>query len=308
MSQEQGVNISQLSQVDLQFLEQAFAKQQQEANEAMSKLQQQLQSVQLEATRQVNALQQQLLAQQAAASGVNTQPVTSPVTTNIELSRGIKLPTLDTFAGEKDEDLSAFLFQLQEHLDISGITDDTLKIRVAGMALRGVAKTWYAYVRNSLTPEHEKVKTFADFLTGLKAHFTPMDPIKIARDELAELKQTKTVREYTAAFRKLNLRIPGLSEDERLDRYIRGLKPKTRRELEIREPETFEAATRLAEKLDVVFERAYTPDNRDKHQYQPTGTLDNTNHNYLSDPMILGAIQERKKGSLTQEDEDGLDL
>ena len=201
MEQGPPLTVPQLSPSDLQYVEQAFTKQQQVANEAMSKLQQQLLSVQLEATRQVNALQQQLLAQQAVASGVNTQDAPSPLTTNIELPRGIKLPTLDTFAGEKDEDLSAFLFQLQEHLDISGITDDTLKIRVAGMALRGVAKTWYAYVRNPLTPEHEKVKTFADFLLGLKAHFTPMDPIKLARDELAELKQTKTVREYTAAFR-----------------------------------------------------------------------------------------------------------
>jgi hypothetical protein len=282
-------NVIQLAQAEILAMQQTFATQQaaahesfvahqQVANETLATLRQQLQAVQEEAAHQVNALQEQL----AAAQNIRVPPH-PPAVADVELPRALRLPALDTFEGKTGEDLEAFLFQLQEYLETAGVKDDALRVRVAGMALRGAAKTWYTYVRSPYTPPSEQVKTYDEFLSGIKAHFTPIDPVKIARDQLAELKQTGSVRDYTAIFRQLNTRIPKMSEDERLDRYVRGLKPFTRKEVEVREPATYDEATRIAEKFDMAFKRAFTS-SRSKN-------TDDADHATRSYPMILNAIQ-----------------
>ena len=284
--------------VNAEAVQQAFAAQQAAAheviagvqiaaNDALANMQQQLQATQQQAALERDAFQQQIAALRTALTG-NAAPqaaATGPMQADLRLPAGMRLPALDTFAGRKGEDLEAFLFQLNEHMDATGVRDNTMRMRIAGMSLRGSAKTWYAYVRNPSTPVAERVETYEEFVEGLRAHFTPMDPVKIARDQLADLKQTGSVRDYTARFRELNTRIPKMSEDERLDRYVRGLKPRTRREVEIREPATYNDAAKLAEKLDIAMERAFG-DTRKTYSYpnkQSPG----------SDPMpmVLGAMQ-----------------
>ena len=325
-------NVIQLAQAEILAMQQTFASQQaaahesfvaqqQAANETLASLRQQLQSVQEEAAHQVNALQEQLAAAQNTRVPPHLPHPSAAVAADVELPRALRLPALDTFEGRTGEDLEAFLFQLHEYLEIAGVKDDVLRVRVAGMSLRGAAKTWYTYVRSPFTPASEQVKTYEEFLSGIKAHFTPIDPVKLARDQLAVLKQTGSVRDYTATFRQLNTRIPKMSEDERLDRYVRGLKPRTRKEVEIREPSTYDEAIRIAEKFDVAFDRAYATDlngrsNRSEF-YQPPRSLPTYSTAYndsdasgfadTSDPMILNSIQvtsQDKKGPLSQDEKD----
>ena len=67
----------------------------------------------------------------------------------------------------------------------------------------------------------------------LTKEFQPIDAIRAARNQLANLVQTHSVSEYTAAFRVLALAIPNLSPAETLHCYIFNLKPKTRMEVEL---------------------------------------------------------------------------
>ena len=48
------------------------------------------------------------------------------------------------------------------------------------------------------------------------------------------------------------LNIPAMSLDERLDKYIRGLKPFIQKELLIKDPLTIEEACRVAERIDTI--------------------------------------------------------
>ena len=120
------------------------------------------------------------------------------------------------------------------------------------MALRGAAKTWYHSVRSDTLSEPERLTTWESFKAALVEQFSPVDPIKVARDQLADLQQETSVREYTSRFRHLCTIITNISEAEKLDRYVRGLKPRTRREVELREPpvRTFAAASKIAERVD----------------------------------------------------------
>ena len=57
----------------------------------------------------------------------------------------------------------------------------------------------------------------------------------------------------------LTLQIPNIAANERLDRFIRGLKPAVRREVEVREPSDLAQAMRLADRADIHLHRTSPP-------------------------------------------------
>jgi len=67
------------------------------------------------------------------------------------------------------------------------------------------------------------------------------------------------VTAYTNIFREIAIQIAKMSDDEWLDRYIRGLKPKIATEVRLRQLETCDAAMLIAERYD---EAAFSYDRR----------------------------------------------
>ena len=117
------------------------------------------------------------------------------------LPRAFKAPNLDTYSGDKKENLHAWLFQVERQFKLLSITDDEQKVIIAGLALRKAAQTWY----QSTYGEESKhsAATWEEFKTNLQAFFNPVSPVEIARDEIAELRQETSVREYTSHFLQL---------------------------------------------------------------------------------------------------------
>jgi|JI7StandDraft_1071085.scaffolds.fasta_scaffold120524_2 hypothetical protein len=222
--------------------------------------------------QKVSSLQEQLFAAQQ-----NTP----------KLPSSLKLPTLDKYGGDKREDLLAWLFQVNEQLSLLQISDEEYRIVYAGTALTGNAKTWYRSMRME-----GSVKTWAEFQTSLKAHFYPVDPIKHARDQLHPLQQTGSVRDYTATFRQLTAIIGTMAEDEKLDRYVRGLKTRTRREVELKEPDSFDEACRLAEMIDISNERVFGGSNLNRSTFLPR--VQPRRHNG-PEPMDINALHNQKE-------------
>ncbi len=66
------------------------------------------------------------------------------------------------------------------------------------------------------------------------------------------LTQQRSVQDYVTQFRTLCFQIRGISAEEKLDRFVRGLKPTVQREVQIRDPETFDMAVQVAERIDAV--------------------------------------------------------
>ena len=214
-----------------------------------------------------------------------------------KLPSSLKLPPLDKYSGNKQEDLLAWLFQVNEQMALLRMYDDETRIMFAGTALTQNAKTWYHAVRSE-----KSVRTWDDFQTKLKANFYPLDPVKHARDQLHPLLQMGSVRDYTATFRHLTAIIGNMSEDEKLDRYIRGLKTRTRNQVELKEPDSFEEACRLAEMIDVSNDRIFG--NASRAAYFPP-----KNRRQFPEPMDLGAIQDNRRDKpkftkLTPEEKD----
>ena len=82
---------------------------------------------------------------------------------------------------------------------------------------------------------------------AMRQYFAPANEDHRLQDEWANLKQYGTVFEYVSVLTALAMRIPGLSQTQILDKFIRGLKPKTRIEVELRDPSTPDKAYHLAD-------------------------------------------------------------
>jgi hypothetical protein len=87
----------------------------------------------------------------------------------------------------------------------------------------------------------------------LLARFQAVNASRHARDKLANFKQDGSMRVYAQKMQELAMQVPGIQDDELLDRFTRGLKPRTRMEVVMREPQTFDEAVKLADRYDSLF-------------------------------------------------------
>lgn len=156
------------------------------------------------------------------------------------------------FTGSRRENVDDWIFTMRLYLITKGVPADLQTVTAASF-LVGDALRWF----QALTVRTGQLSiNFNEFETGLRAQFAPINESRNARDKLANLVQERSVRSYIQEFQRLCLRITDMSEAEKLDRFLRGLKRHVRVEVELREPHTFDEAARMAERVDVItFER-----------------------------------------------------
>ncbi|KAG1671196.1 hypothetical protein FOA52_010132 [Chlamydomonas sp. UWO 241] len=166
--------------------------------------------------------------------------------------------TFDPFFGRTGENIKSWQFGLEQMFALAPNCSDLYKITAAGSALRSPAKVWYTSVRED--EQHpEYVRTWEQFKESMCTYFNPTNPVRLARDQLAELSQKGIVRDYTAAFRHLCSQAPDLNEAEKLDRYTRGLKQQTKLTVFIEDPRSFDMACRIAETFDSTMNTTRRP-------------------------------------------------
>lgn len=147
----------------------------------------------------------------------------------------------NSYDGHADPEL--WLYSLRLYYAAADITSDVHKIAFADALLRGDALIW----RRSLD---YVVEAWDEWKALLVTAFQPVNPVEGARDRLAGLRQTGSVRAYASIFRSVTLQIPKITDDEKKDPFIRGLKSKIFNEMKIKDPRNFEEAVWLAVKLD----------------------------------------------------------
>src|SRR5436190_8487815 len=132
--------------------------------------------------------------------------------------------------------------------------------------------------------------------TAMRQYFAPTNEDRCLQDEWANLKQYGTVFEYVSVLTALAMRIPGLSQTQILDKFIRGLKPKTRIEVELRDPKTTDEAYRLADRFDRIVYGARNTSflTQNYNRYAPTSNA-NMNTDY-SEPMQIDTLRPHQPG------------
>lgn len=194
--------------------------------------------------------------------------------------RAPKLPPPEIFTGASSErgNVDQWLFLVETYLTTNGFVDPKVQVATAAAYLRGPALAWW---RNCVQTD-TKPATLAEFGITLKANFQPINSIEAARDRLANMRQTGTVRSFATALRNAALEIPGIQDEEVTDRFIRGLKPATQREVRMRTPVSFAHAAEMAERFDSMMYH---------HSKRPTPFASAPG----PQPMELGAVMHNRQ-------------
>ena len=158
----------------------------------------------------------------------------------------------DTYTPGRRSDLNLWLFGVEQYLKFQEIPE-SLHVSYAATLLRGTAMSLWRYTSELANNGGQALPTtWPDFKSFLIGAFQPINPVKLARDKLSTLRQTTSVQAYFYQFQTLSMEIPGLSGEESTDRFIRGLKPHIRQEIELRGLTTFPDILTTAQRMDAL--------------------------------------------------------
>ena len=115
--------------------------------------------------------------------------------------------------------------------------------------LTGEAVTWFRFLYRNID---SNAVTWETIKMSIKAYFVPPNYTHRLRDEWAYLRQTTTVSDYYARLTQLAMQLGEVEEERLVDKFIHGLKPKTRTEVELRDPQTLEQASQIADHFDTI--------------------------------------------------------
>lgn len=168
----------------------------------------------------------------------------------------IKPARPDSFEGKRNAlTVAAWLYQVETYLNLMALTNPTLnvtdEIRIqfaTTLMKKNAANWWYMQVKAGNTPT-----TWSEFKNRVRTEFIPQDTQRRQRDKLRELVQTKSVSSYLESFRNIIISISDLSEAEKLDKFVSGLKPMIRLEVLKAGCNNIDDASRVALNVDSAY-------------------------------------------------------
>ena len=160
------------------------------------------------------------------------------------------------FEGKRDSlAVETWLYQVDVYLNLlqvanpNMVIDDETRVAFATTLLKGnAANWWFMLVQAGQAPGQ-----WENFKVALRGEFVPQDSERRNRDKLRNLRQTGSVAGYLTTFRNLVIGIPGMNEDEKLDRFCSGLKNEVKLEVLKANPVDLNAAAQIALNVDNAF-------------------------------------------------------
>jgi hypothetical protein len=193
-------------------------------------------------------MQQQLHAAAAAAAQAAAQPAPHPAAVHVaaqaaaprvDRPRLAAPPPYDGRAATLDDWLSALARQFAWYG--ASMQADDERIRFATSHLQGPAWEWWD------TQGAGRPTTWTGVQDALRRRFQPVNSAELTRAKLLALTQGKaSVHEYVDSFRRLLVRVPSMSEDDRLFQFLRGLRPSIATQLRVQGVTRLDAAVELA--------------------------------------------------------------
>jgi len=159
----------------------------------------------------------------------------------------------ELFSGRRDSvAVNTWLYQVEMYLNLLQVSnpqinlDEGTKVAFASTLLKGTAaQWWYMLVQSGNAPTQ-----WDAFLAKVRMEFIPQDSVARARDKLRALRQKTSVLAYLNEFRNIVMVIPGISDDEKLDKFVSGLKPEVILDVRKSRPADFESAAQIALTID----------------------------------------------------------
>ena len=271
-----------LRALSVQFEQQlgSILQQLQAGQEAGDRMRQELHDTTVTAAQAARAAQQAALTADAAHALAQSQPMlgqqAEPNVPRNAISKRTLMPkSPEEFDPAKKRDVDTWLFQVEVYYQLYPNDTDTAKIIDCSSYFRGGALVWW---RHFAATHNLEAMTWTQFREAIRERWQVTNVVRAARDKIATIRQLTSVQDYTHRFLDLKVQIPGMTNEEAVDRYVRGLKPTIRRDVEqlmSREGDkTLEELIRFADRTDSVDYQA--------RRYRPAGPT----------PMELGALED----------------
>ena len=233
-------------------------------------------------------------AQATHRARVNNNPATAD--SDVGAEKKMKYARMRMYDGESRDfrELDTWLFQAEKFFALSRISEDDQVNLISGY-LSGKALTWFRTCEGELFREKgdKTMIPWSSFRKGIIAEFSDPNHEDKLRDQWANLRQGRKMSEYISEFRSLRLHLK-IPEEVALDKFIRGLKPNTKREVKMRKPATTDEAISLADMCESISVDSYRSISVDSYRATPK-------HNYsgfdISVPMELDNIQRQGRGN-----------
>lgn len=200
-----------------------------EADNVIKQLQASLQAQHAQFSEQVNQLKKQVEEGQKKVD-----------------NRCFKPQNAKEFDGNnKNGNVENWIFQCEQYFTIAGVSAE-FGVAYATNGFIGNAATWWRHrlTLNSSWPSWEQFKK------ELRSRFKPADDAETARDRLAVLTQKGSAMAYTEMFLSLSAQIKDLSDAERKDRYMRGLKSNVHFQVKLGKHTNFDEMVHAALTID----------------------------------------------------------
>jgi hypothetical protein len=189
--------------------------------------------------------------------------------------------------GYKGPKIEEWIFKMEQYFALMQVPADQ-QVTYASTLLTGDALEWFRLQR-AKAANNIPYATWHALVTAMRQQFSVINQAKQARDRLAGLHQHGSAQRYAADFTSLCLLIPSISDDEQLDRFVRGLKPAIRKEVELKSPATFNEAVSLAERIDSLTYKGSYSSTPPKPPYRPSNNFSSSGPT----PMELGTMETR---------------
>jgi len=211
-------------------------------------------------------------------------------------SSSLKLPKPATFSGHKREPTPQnWVHAMENYLIANNVSlDNPNSVTLAAGYLADSALTWYrlhlAEVDRGLVMPYQNWVTFKE---ALLKKFVPIAPEMLARTKLYNIRQTQSVQAYAMEYNMCMLEIFDMSEKDRVDRFVRGLKPEVRVLVQLQKPAALVDAIEVATQIDSIMWQARKGPFR-----TPTGPSQRFSSGPV--PMELGTAEAKTHGKVRQ--------
>lgn len=139
--------------------------------------------------------------------------------------------------------IDSWIRTLERYADFQGWDHRQMKAYAVTL-LRGRADTWYRTLEMNADEEPED---WLGFKRELVDFFRPDDAVRLARDRLAAYRQIGSLNDYINGFMDIIAAIPGITEDESCDKFMRGISNRdTRSQVRQAQVRTLREAIRVA--------------------------------------------------------------
>ena len=167
----------------------------------------------------------------------------------------LKPPRPRTFSGKKDHNvIESWVSSVNSYFALTNV-QPPYTYHYLNTLFVGEAAIWFRYhYPETVAP----TLTWEQVRENLRSFFIPPNKDRRLQDQWAQLRQLTSVSDYITRFCSLAMQLPAQQDSIMVHKFIRGLKSKTRMELELKDPQSLNEAFRLADRFDsIVYQQKF---------------------------------------------------